>query len=221
MGTWQDIYIFLDSHLIFLLLDSSLSFLSLHVKRGNVALFEKMSLEGAQSGLSWLTILRKRNAYRRVFYNFDIDKVAAMTSHDVDRILAEQDKENPSNIIVRHRGKVESVINNAQCIQRMLQEHATEQRPNYFDEFLWSFVNDKPIVHHWNGNLKDANTQIPESIAMSKALKKLGFRFVGPTTMYAMMQSVGMVIDHPVNSPEYKAAMERLKQRKGSYQERP
>ena len=176
-----------------------------------------MSLEGAQSGLSWLTILRKREAYRRVFYQFDIDRVAAMTTEDVDRIVNEEDKENPSNLVVRHRGKIESVINNAQCIQKLLKEHP--ENPDYFDEFLWSFVQDRPIVYSWSGDLQNARTQTPESQAMSKALKKLGFRFVGPTTMYALMQSVGMVIDHPLGSAERAAALKRLAKRPGGYQE--
>lgn len=182
-------------------------------------LFEKMTLEGAQSGLSWLTILRKREAYRRVFYNFDVDKVAAMTTEDVERILAEDDKKNTRNIIVRHRGKIESTISNAQCIQRLLGENP--QNPDYLDEFLWSFVNDKPILNtSWNGtSLNDIAAQTKESNAMSKALKSLGFRFVGPTTMYALMQSCGMVIDHPLDSPEWNAARDRLKERPGGFQE--
>ena len=181
-------------------------------------MFEKISLEGAQSGLSWLTILRKRNAYRRVFSDFDVDKVAAMTDEDVERIVNEEDKENPTNLVVRHRGKIQSVINNAKCIQELSQKHSDD---NYFDTLLWSFVDDKPILNTtWKGSLSDATTQTKESQAMSKALKKLGFRFVGPTTMLAMMQSVGMVIDHPVDSPEWKVARERLERRPNGYQER-
>lgn len=188
-------------------------------KRGMIPLFEKMSLEGAQSGLSWLTVLRKRDAYRRVFHGFNVDKVAAMTPEDVDRILAEEDKANPRNIVVRHRGKIESVINNAQCIQKLLKDQPN--KPDYWDEFLWSFVDDRPILNRsWNGSsLNNAMTQSKESIAMSKALKALGFRFVGPTTMYAMMQSCGMVIDHPVDSPEWHAALKRLEQRPGGFQD--
>lgn len=200
--------------------------------RGDEALFEKISLEGAQSGLSWLTILRKRDAYRRVFFNFNIDKVAKMTDQDVERILSEQDKANTRNIVVRHRGKIESVINNAKCIQQLYKQDAEKKvddgdktpppKHGVFDQFLWSFVNDKPILNvSWkSGDLKDAATQTQESQEMSKQLKKLGFRFVGPTTCYAMMQSVGMVLDHPVNSKEWKAAKERLEKRKGGYQER-
>lgn len=183
-------------------------------------MFEKMSLEGAQSGLSWLTILRKREAYRRVFHGFQVDKVAAMTPKDVDDILAEEDKTNPRNIIVRHRGKIESVINNARCIQKLVQDHPNHP-DDIWDEFLWSFVDNRPILNRsWDGSsLNTAMTQSKESVAMSKALKALGFRFVGPTTMYAMMQSCGMVIDHPVDSPEWQAALTRLKQRPGGFQD--
>lgn len=169
--------------------------------------------------MSWLTILRKREAYRRVFYDFQIDKVATMTNKDVERILAEEDKLNPRNIVVRHRGKIESVISNAKCIQKLLQENPGN--PDYFDEFLWGFVNDKPILNtRWDGkSLDNVVNQTEESRAMSKALKSRGFRFVGPTTMYALMQSCGMVIDHPVDSPEWHAARDRLMERPGGYVE--
>lgn len=186
-------------------------------------LFEKICLEGAQSGLSWLTILRKRNAYRRVFHSFDIDKAAGMTPDDVDRILQEEDADT-RNIIVRHRGKVESVINNAKCIQQMRLDQADRRKQSphgVFDEFLWSFVDNKPILNvSWKGDLKDAVSQSPESKAMSKDLKKHGFRFVGPTTCYAMMQSVGMVLDYPTGSFEWQAAYKRLQSRPGGYQQR-
>ena len=184
-------------------------------KRGDVPLFEKMSLEGAQSGLSWLTILRKRDAYRRTFHKFDISKVAKMTQKDVEAIVATS-TDDPRDMVVRHRGKIEAVINNAKCIEELRKE--TGQKDAALDKFLWSFVDDKPIVMKWKGNLSEAYTKTPESEAMSKALKKKGFKFVGPTTMYAMMQSVGMVIDHPVDSPEYTDAIKRLKERPGGYQ---
>lgn len=180
-------------------------------KRGDQALFEKQSLEAAQSGLSWLTILRKREAYRRTFHSFEIAKVAAM--NNVYEILA-QDME-PRDMVVRHRGKIEAVINNA---QRILELQAADGE-GAFDRLLWSFVNDQPILNRWDGNLSTMPTKTPESEAMSKELKKRGFRFVGPTTCYAMMQSVGMVIDHPVDSPEWKASLERLKKRPGGYQD--
>ena len=218
-------------------------------QHGDVALFEKLSLEGAQSGLSWLTILRKRNAYRKTFHNFDIDAVASMTSEDVDRILAQEvpkakpnEKDPRRSVIVRHRGKIEAVIQNAKCIQQLYQDPPeqsddttgdTQSRTKkgnpisskkdsheVFDQFLWSFVQHKPILNtDWDGtSLNDAPSKTPESEEMSKALKKLGFRFVGPTTCYAMMQSVGMVIDHPVGSPEWKAAKQRLEGRQDGYQ---
>lgn len=178
-----------------------------------------MSLEGAQSGLSWLTVLRKRDAYRRVFHGFDVHRVAAMSTEDVERIIQETDKANPRNLVVRHRGKIESVIRNAQCIQKMLQDNPDD--PDSFDTFLWSFVDNRPILNRqWDGtSLKDAPTQSNESQQMSKALKSLGFQFVGPTTMYAMMQSCGMVIDHPLDSPEWHAAVQRLKERPEGYQD--
>jgi DNA-3-methyladenine glycosylase I len=188
-------------------------------------LFEKLSLEGAQSGLSWLTILRKRDAYRRTFHNFDIDAVAAMTDDDVEMILAQEVNSDPSEIIVRHRGKIQAVINNAKSIQQMRQdaEGPGKNSPHgVFDHFLWSFVNDQPIVNNeWDGkDLKTLPSKTDESEAMSKALKKVGFKFVGPTTCYSLMQSCGMVIDHPVDSPEWKAAIARLKKRKAGYQMR-
>jgi DNA-3-methyladenine glycosylase I len=174
-----------------------------------------------------LTILRKREAYRRVFHNFDVDVVAAMTQEDVERLLQEEDAENTRNIIVRHRGKIEAVINNAKCIQQMRKEEQSsggnddDKQGNHgvLDSLVWSFVQDQPLLNRWKGQLRDVPSQTAESQAMSKALKKLGFKFVGPTTCYAMMQSLGMVIDHPVDS-EWKAAQERLKKRPGGYQER-
>jgi len=190
-------------------------------KRGDVALFEKLCLEGAQSGLSWLTVLRKREAYRKTFHHFDVSKVAKMTAKDVQTIL-DTNEEDPTNMVVRHRGKIESVINNAKCIEAMYKSDANDNKEHgILDGFLWSFVDDKPIVNtQWKEGqgLATALSKTPESEAMSKALKQRGFRFVGPTTCYAMMQSVGMVIDHPVGSSEWKAALERLEKRKGGYQ---
>jgi len=158
-------------------------------KRGDVPLFEKLCLEGAQSGLSWRTILRKRSAYHRVFCGFEIDAVASMTSRDVDRILASA-SENPGDLVVRHRGKIEAVINNAKCVQQIRDERTARGvkiRHGAFDEFLWSFVDDRPVLNRWDGNLSSAATKSPESEAMSRALKSRGFKFIGPTTCYAMM----------------------------------
>ena len=147
-------------------------------------LFEKMCLEGFQSGLSWLTILRKRDNFRRAFAEFDFRQVAQFDQTDIDRLLADTG-------IVRHRGKIEAAINNAQRALDLVAEcgsvasfvwryePAPENRPTRFDKEALSSL-----------------AQTPESIALSKDLKKRGWRFVGPTTMYAFMQSVGIVNDH-------------------------
>ena len=207
-------------------------------QRGDEIMFEKLSLEGAQAGLSWLTILRKREAYRRTFFQFDVDQVAAMTSEDVQAILDTPKTVDTRDVVVKHRGKIEATIHNAKCIQEMRREAATKIQGNndnknarnsdnpkshgVFDEFLWSFVGDKPVVNGaWDGrNLADCPSTSPESHAMSKALRNKGFKFVGPTTYYSMMQAHGMVIDHPVGSAEHKDALKRLAQRPGGYQTR-
>ena len=137
-------------------------------------LFEKLSLEGFQSGLSWLTILRKRDAFREAFHRFDHVKVAAMGPRDVERLL-----DNPA--IVRHRGKIEAVINNAALIGDLIDSHGS------LASFVWSFEPSSPELL--------ASTS-PESTSMAKDLKKRGFRFVGPTTAHAFMQSMGLLNDH-------------------------
>ena len=182
--------------------------------------FESLSLEGAQSGLSWLTILRKREAYRRTFHNFDPVRVARMTAQDVQDILLQEGP--PTTIVVRHRGKIESVVNNANCVLQIKEENgaaaAAAAGVGSFTKYLWSFVDHQPIL---NCSIhRTALSKSPESETMSKDLKKRGFRFVGPTTCYAMMQAMGLVIDHPVDTPEWRAAKERLQARKGGYQER-
>ena len=198
-------------------------------KRGDVPLFEKLCLEGAQSGLSWLTILRKREAYRKVFHQFDVQKVAQMTEADIQAIL-DTTSDNTNEVVVRHRGKIEATIHNAKCVQEMHQEedrrgkksnNNSSDEKNVLDKFLWSFVQNKPILNTtWKQgeSLSSAPTKTQESEAMSKALKKRGFKFVGPTTCYALMQSTGMVIDHPVGSPEWVSAKERLEKRPDRYQ---
>ena len=184
-------------------------------QRGDRALFEKVSLEGAQSGLSWRTILRKREAYRTTFHNFDPVLVATMTDSHVEQILS-QPTDSPRDAVVRHKGKIQSVIHNAKCILQMRAEDATKD--DVFDHFLWSFVDHKPIL---NRALQgDVPSSTAASEAMSKALKTRGFKFVGPTTCYAMMQAVGMVIDHPFESPEWQLAQQRLQERPGGYQDR-
>ncbi|MEO8107049.1 MAG: DNA-3-methyladenine glycosylase I [Actinomycetes bacterium] len=152
--------------------------------RDDTRLFEKICLEGFQSGLSWLTILRKRENFRAAFAGFDVDAVGAFDESDVGRLLQDAG-------IVRHRGKIESTINNA---QRCVDLHAAGET---LDELVWSFAPDpsaRPpaMTRQW---LTD-NPKTVESTALSKELKHRGWNFVGPTTMYAFMQSVGVVNDH-------------------------
>jgi DNA-3-methyladenine glycosylase I len=145
-------------------------------------LFELLVLEGAQAGLSWATILRKRDGYRRAFAEFDVAQVAEFDERDVERLLADTG-------IVRNRLKVESAIANAR---------ATLALDVPLSEYLWSFVGGEPKVNRWR-TVREVPAQTAESAAMSKDLKKRGFRFVGPTVCYAFMQSTGMVNDHTVD----------------------
>jgi len=139
------------------------------------ALFEKLCLEGFQSGLSWLTILRKRDDFRRVFHGFDYHRVAAMGPADVERLLGDES-------IVRHRGKIEATVDNARCAVDLAEEMGS------LGAFVWAFEPpDRPA---------ELAPTSPESIALSKALKRRGFSFVGPTTAYAFMQAMGLVNDH-------------------------
>lgn len=146
--------------------------------RGDRALFEKMSLEGFQAGLSWITILRKRPRFREVFHGFEPSVVAAFGPDDVDRLLQDAG-------IIRHRGKIEAVIGNAALVADMADGE--------LDALLWSFA---PAAHTPPSSFAEVPAVTPESEAMSKELRRRGFRFVGPTTMYALMQSSGMVDDH-------------------------
>jgi DNA-3-methyladenine glycosylase I len=148
------------------------------------ALFELVTLEGAQAGLSWRTILNKREGYRAAFAQFDPARVARYTDRDVARLLDD-------TAIVRHRGKIESTINNAQQILAVQEEHGS------FDTHVWSFVDGTPVVGRWK-HLRDLPASTPVSVALSRDLKRRGFRFVGPTTMYAFMQAAGLVDDHVV-----------------------
>ena len=143
-------------------------------------LFEKLSLEGFQSGLSWLTILRKRDAFRRAFAGFDFDVVAGFDERDVARLLADAS-------IVRHRGKIEAVINNAGRAVEMVSECGS------LAAFLWGFE-PTPRAGGLRRDAIEAHTA--ESRALAKELKRRGWRFVGPTTVYAFMQAMGLVNDH-------------------------
>ncbi len=148
-------------------------------------LFEKLILEGAQAGLSWITVLRKREAYRKAFHGFDPVKVAAMTDAELEAVL-----QDPG--IVRNRLKVFSARKNALAFLAVQREFGS------FDAFLWPFVGGQPKVNQ-PGTLAEVPALTPEAEALSKALKKRGFTFVGPTIMYAYMQAMGLVDDHVIN----------------------
>jgi len=148
-------------------------------------LFEMLTLEGAQAGLSWATILRKREGYRRAFVGFDPAKVARFTPAKVERLL-----QDPT--IVRNRLKVESAVANARAVL------AVQRELGSLDAYLWKFVDGTPRVNRFR-RLSDLPAETPESTAMSKDLKRRGFRFVGPTVCYAFMQACGLVNDHVEN----------------------
>jgi DNA-3-methyladenine glycosylase I len=149
-------------------------------------LFEMLTLEGAQAGLSWSTILRKREGYRKAFADFDAAKVARFSDTKVERLLADPG-------IVRNRLKVESTVNNARRVLEL------ESLSNY----IWSFVDGEPKVNRFR-KLSELPAETAESKAMSKDLKKRGFRFVGPTVCYAFMQACGLVNDHTVDCFRYR-----------------
>ncbi len=145
-------------------------------------LFEFLILEGAQAGLSWITVLKKRDAYHRAFNNFDPEKIARFTPARVERLL-----QNPG--IIRNRLKIESAVKNARAFLDVCERFGT------FSQYIWQFVDGKPIQNHWK-----TDRQVPastrESEQMSRELKRRGFSFVGPTICYAFMQAVGMANDH-------------------------
>jgi DNA-3-methyladenine glycosylase I len=145
-------------------------------------LFEMLVLEGAQAGLSWATILRKREGYRRAFAGFDVDAVARFGRRDVERLLGDR-------AIVRNRLKIESAVANARAALAVREEHGS------LDAFLWGLVGGRPAHNRFRA-LSEIPAETPASKAMSKELKRRGFRFVGPTICYAFMQATGLVNDH-------------------------
>lgn len=145
-------------------------------------LFEMLILEGAQAGLAWITILRKREAYRAAFDGFDPQRVAAFSVQKIQMLL-----QDPG--IVRNRLKIEAAIGNAKAFLAVQKEFGS------FDRYLWAFVEGQPRINHW-ANLTEIPAVTPEAERLSKDLKRRGFRFVGPTIIYAFMQSIGMVNDH-------------------------
>ena len=151
-------------------------------QQDRIRLFEKLSLEGAQAGLSWRTILNKREGYRACFSGFDPVKVARFSDAKVEKLMLDAR-------IVRNRAKITSTIDNAQAMLRLEADDVD------FSDYLWSFVDGTPVVNRWT-HVSEIPAITDTSKALSKDLKARGFRFVGPTTMYALMQAMGMVNDH-------------------------
>lgn len=156
-------------------------------------LFEFLILEGAQAGLSWDTILRKRESYRRAFDRFDVNKVARYTDKNIERLLQDEG-------IIRNRLKIASAVSNAKQFLKVQKEFGS------FDAYIWSFVNYKPIVNRWKDTSQIPATS-PVSDAISKDMKKRGFNFVGSTIIYAHMQATGMVNDHLMSCFRHKECL--------------
>ncbi|MEO1015111.1 MAG: DNA-3-methyladenine glycosylase I [Pseudomonadota bacterium] len=159
-------------------------------ERDDRALFEKLILDGFQAGLSWRTILYKRDNFRRAFDGFEPERIARYTPRKVKKLLTDSS-------IIRSRSKIDATIGNARAYLDL-----KESRNDGFAGFLWDFVDGEPIVNSWT-DYRDAPTKTPESEAMSKELKRLGFKFCGPVIVYAFMQAVGMVNDHEVDCPRH------------------
>jgi len=159
--------------------------------------FEFITLEGAQAGLSWDTILRKRDAYRNAFKEFDPARVAKFRDREVEKLLADTG-------IVRNRLKINSTISNAKAFI------AVQKESGSFEDYIWRFVGGRPRINKWR-ELKQLPARTDESDAMSKELLGRGFKFVGSTICYAMMQATGMVNDHLVDCARYKAVMRSAK----------
>ena len=153
-------------------------------------LFELLILEGAQAGLSWSTIIKKRDGYKSVFYNFDFNKVSKMNSKDISKLL-----ENKK--IIRNKLKINAAINNAKRFIEIRKEFGT------FNNYIWGFVNYKPIINKFK-NIKEIPTETKLSIKISRDLKERGFSFVGSKIIYAYMQAIGIVNDHTTDCFRYK-----------------
>lgn len=153
------------------------------------ALYEKLMLDGMQAGLAWITILRKRETLRSAYAGFEPEKVARFSEAKIEKLLADPG-------IIRSRAKIEAAIGGARAFLNM------REAGQDFSAYLWGFVDGRPIQNAW-ANFRDAPTSTPLSEAISKDLKKRGFKFVGPTIVYAFMQAVGMVNDHETSCPAY------------------
>ncbi len=154
-------------------------------QKNNQQLFELICLEGQQAGLSWLTILKKREGYRRCFHQFDPVKIARMDEADVERLMNE-------SAIVRHRAKINAIIHNAHAYLKMAEQGED------FSTFLWQYVDHAPLINRWQ-TPSEVPVKTAHSDALAKALKKRGFKFIGSTTCYAFMQAAGLVNDHLIN----------------------
>ena len=153
-------------------------------------LFEMLILEGAQAGLSWITILKRRQAYKKAYDNFNPEKMAEWTDKKIRDLLNNPD-------IIRNKLKINAARQNARAYLKVVEEYGN------FKDFIWSFVNNKPIINSWK-SISEIPVSTKESEAMSKELKKRGFKFVGPTICYAYMQATGMVNDHITTCYRYK-----------------
>lgn len=160
-------------------------------ERDDRALYEKLMLDGFQAGLSWITILRKRENFRAAFEGFNPEQIAGWGEADVVRLLSDAG-------IVRHRGKIEGAILSARAWLDIMEEKGG------FSGFIWDFVDGEPIQNHWK-SLSQVPAETPMSVQLSKELKRRGFKFCGPTIIYAFAQAVGMVNDHLVTCPRHRA----------------
>ena len=152
--------------------------------------FEFLILEGAQAGLSWATVLKRRKAYRKAFGGFDAQKVALFTEADIQRLMLDTG-------IIRNQLKIRATVNNAQRFLEVQKEFGS------FNAYIWNFTGGKPIINHWT-HFREAPATSPESDALSKDLKKRGFKFVGSTIIYAHMQACGLVMDHSTDCFRYR-----------------
>jgi len=165
-------------------------------ERDDRALFEKLILDGFQAGLSWRTILYKRENFRRAFDGFNPEKIARYTPKKIEKLMNDER-------IIRSRTKIEATIGNAKAYLDIMDTETAG-----FSGLLWRFVDGKPIVNKWR-NFREAPTKSPEAEAMAKELKRLGFKFCGPTIVYAFMQATGMVNDHEFECPRWKAVQKK------------
>lgn len=161
----------------------------------DVKLFEMLILEGMQAGLAWITVLNKREAFREAFDGFDPNKVALYTDAKIQELMVNEK-------IIRNRLKINAAVSNAKAFLRVIEEYGS------FDKFIWGYVDYAPITGHWKKH-DDMPTSTPLSDKMSKGLRKMGFKFVGSTIIYAFMQAIGMVNDHITECFVYKEILNR------------